>query len=218
MFTGIIEELGRVKSVVRGRNSVKLSIECQTVMVDLKVGDSVAVDGICLTVTAHGIDWFTVDVMPETIRKSALNSLALKQEVNLERALKISDRLGGHIVSGHIDGIAIISGKKVEDNAVRCSFEASGAILKYLAPQGSVAVNGVSLTLASISPSGFQVSLIPLTQRTTNLNCKKVGDTVNIECDIIGKYVIHTLMSEVPQFENGKSPLTIELLRENGFV
>jgi riboflavin synthase len=217
MFTGIIEELGKVKSMIHGSVSIKLSIECKTVLDEVKVGDSIAVDGICLTVATYGINWFTADVMPETIRKSALNSLTQKQEVNLERALKISDRLGGHIVSGHIDGIGIISEKKVEDNAIWFTLEAPEAILKYLAPQGSVALNGVSLTVASMNTSCFRVSLIPLTQKATDLNLKKVGDAINIECDIIGKYV-HTLITGIPQFENNKSDLTLKLLKENGFV
>jgi riboflavin synthase len=216
MFTGIIEEVGRVKNIIHGSNSVKLSIECRMVLSDLNVGDSVAVDGICLTVVDHAIDSFTVDVMPETIRKSALNSLASKQEVNLERALKISDRLGGHIVSGHIDGTGMIIGEKVEDNAVWFTIEAQETILMYLAPQGSVALNGVSLTIASIKPNCFQVSLIPLTQKITNLNRKKTGDTVNIECDIIGKYV-HSLIKGMPRLENPKNALTLEFLKENGF-
>jgi riboflavin synthase len=217
MFTGIIEELGRVRSITHGRNSVKLSIECQTVMADLKIGDSVAVDGICLTVTARGSDWFTVDGMPETIRKSALNSLDPKQEVNLERALKISDRLGGHIVSGHIDGVGIISEKAVEDNAVWFFLEAPENILKFIIPQGSVALNGVSLTVASRDSSCFRVSLIPLTQKAANLSQKKVGDTVNIECDVIGKY-IHALIPGMQPSETYKSRLTVGFLKENGFV
>jgi riboflavin synthase len=216
MFTGIIEEIGRVKNIIHSSNSVKLSIECRMILGDLKIGDSVAVDGICLTVVDHAIDSFTVDVMPETIRKSALNSLASKQEVNLERALKISDRLGGHIVSGHIDGTGMIIGEKVEDNAVWFTIEAQETILKYLAPQGSVALNGVSLTVASIKPNCFQVSLIPLTRKITNLNRKKTGDTVNIECDIIGKYV-HSLIKGMPRLENQKNSLTLEFLKENGF-
>jgi riboflavin synthase len=217
MFTGIIEELGRVRSITHGRNSVKLSIECQTVMADLKIGDSVAVDGICLTVTSYGRDEFTVDGMPETIRKSALNSLAPKQEVNLERALKISDRLGGHIVSGHIDGIGIIDEKVVEDNAVWLSFKAPENILKFVIPQGSVALNGVSLTVASVDSSCFRVSLIPLTQKAANLSQKAVGDTVNIECDVIGKYV-HTLITGIQPSVTCKNRLTVEFLKENGFV
>lgn len=217
MFTGIIEEIGRVKSMIQGSNSIKLLIECSTVLDDLKVGDSVAVDGICLTVAVMGIDWFTVDVMPETIRKSALNSLTPKQEVNLERALKISDRLGGHIVTGHIDGSGIIIGKKVEANAVWYTVKAPEAILKYLAPQGSVAINGVSLTVALIKTNCFHVSLIPLTQRITNLNRKNVNDDVNIECDIISKYV-HTLMNGMPQLENTQKGLMIEFIKENGFL
>jgi riboflavin synthase len=217
MFTGIIEELGRVRSITHGRNSVKLLIECQTVMADLKIGDSVAVDGICLTVTAYGRNGFTVDGMPETVRKSALNSLTPNQIVNLERALKISERLGGHIVSGHIDGVGIIGEKAVEDNAVWLTLNAPATILKYIVPQGSVALNGVSLTVASMNKNCLQVSLIPFTHQNTNLNLKKEGDIVNIECDVIGKYV-HMLITGIQPEETDKSGLSIEFLKENGFV
>jgi riboflavin synthase len=216
MFTGIIEELGRVKNMVSSGNSLKLSIECRDIMTDLKIGDSVAVDGICLTVITLGDDGFTVDVMPETVRKSAMNSLKPNQKVNLERALKVSDRFGGHIVCGHIDGIGSIYSKKVEDNAVWLRLKAPATILQYFVPQGSVALNGVSLTVASISSSGFEVSLIPITRQITNLNLKKEGDEVNIECDIIGKYV-HTLINGMPD-NTEKNRLTIGFLKENGYL
>lgn len=217
MFTGIIEELGRVRGMVSGGNSYRLSVECQNIPTDLKVGDSVAVDGICLTVNDFGRDGFTVDVMPETLRKSSLHSLTAGQEVNLERALKLSDRLGGHIVSGHIDGAGIIFRKQTENNAVWLTLKASPAILKYLVPQGSVAINGVSLTVASIGSSDFRVSLIPLTRQITNLNLKKEGDPVNIECDVIGKYV-HGLINGISNHPESSNRLTVDFLKENGFM
>ncbi len=217
MFTGIIEELGRVRGMVSGGNSYRLSIECQNILTDLKVGDSVAVDGICLTVNDFGRNGFTVDVMPETIRKSSLYSLTAGQEVNLERALKLSDRLGGHIVSGHIDGAGNIFRKRIENNAVWLTLKASPAILKYLVPQGSVAINGVSLTVASIGSSDFRVSLIPLTRQITNLNLKKEGDPVNIECDVIGKYV-HGLINGIQNHPESSNRLTVDFLKENGFM
>lgn len=217
MFTGIIEELGRVRGMVSGGNSYRLSVECQNILTDLKVGDSVAVDGICLTVNDFGRDGFTVDVMPETLRKSSLNLLTAGQEVNLERALKLSDRLGGHIVSGHIDGTGNICRKRIENNAVWLTLKASPAILKYLVPQGSVAINGVSLTVASIGSSDFRVSLIPLTRQITNLNLKKEGDPVNIECDVIGKYV-HGLINGISNHPESGNRLTVDFLKENGFM
>ncbi len=217
MFTGIIEELGRMRGMVSGGNSYRLSIECQNILTDLKVGDSVAVDGICLTVNDFDRDGFTVDVMPETIRKSSLHSLAAGQKVNLERALKLSDRLGGHMVSGHIDGAGNIFRKWIENNAVWLTLKASPAILKYLVPQGSVAINGVSLTVASIGSSDFRVSLIPLTRQITNLNLKKEGDPVNIECDVIGKYV-HGLINGISNHPESSNKLTVDFLKENGFM
>ncbi len=216
MFTGIIEELGRVRGMVSGENLYRLSIECRNIPKDLKVGDSVAVDGICLTINDFGMDGFTVDVMPETLRKSSLNSLTAGQKVNLERALKLSDRLGGHIVCGHIDGTGNICRKRIENNAVWLTLKAPAPILKYLVPQGSVAINGVSLTVASISSSDFRVSLIPLTRQITNLNLKKEGDPVNIECDVIGKYV-HGLMNGISNHSESNR-LTVDFLKENGFM
>ncbi|HBF38644.1 MAG TPA: riboflavin synthase [Firmicutes bacterium] len=220
MFTGIIEEVGRVKSIIRGRDSQQLSIACEIIPDELKIGDSVAVDGICLTVTAYSSNCFTADVMPETIRKSAFNFLQKGQAVNLERALKLTDRLSGHIVSGHIDGTGIISGRKVEDNALWLTFEVSSDIMKCIIPQGSIAVNGTSLTVATLNPDSFRVSLIPLTQRAAALNLKEEGDTVNIECDLIGKYV-YTFMNGITGITAGakdKQMVSLELLKENGFI
>ena len=217
MFTGIIEEIGKVKNIIGDGDSMRLSLACEGILADLKIGDSVAVDGICLTVTAYGGNWLTADVMPETIRKSALNCLEKGQAVNLERALKLTERLNGHIVSGHIDGTGIINGRKVEGNAVWLTLETAPEIMKYIVPQGSVAVNGTSLTVAAIKPNGFQVSLIPLTQKATDLNLKKTGDAVNIECDMIGKYV-YTFMNGDRPGTHGQQSVTFELLKENGFI
>ena len=217
MFTGIIEELGKVRDIIRGNKSVKISIECNRIVEDIKLGDSIAVNGICLTVTGCGGNWFTADVMPETMRKTGLGMLDRHSKVNLERALRLSDRLGGHLVSGHIDGTGTIVDKTVEDNATWVSIEADRDVLKYIVMKGSVALDGTSLTVAYVDDKKFKVSLIPLTSSVTTLGEKKVGDVVNIECDIIGKYV-EKLVGLNPGRESNKSGLDIDFLRENGFA
>ena len=217
MFTGIVEEMGKVKSISYGSSSIKLSIECLSILEEVKVGDSIAVNGICLTVTKLGTNWFTADVMPETMRKTNLEKLKLSEQVNLERALRLSDRLGGHIVSGHIDGTGSITNKKEEDNAVWYTVQAPHAILKYVIHKGSVALDGTSLTIAHVDEVSFKVSLIPLTRGFTTLGMKNVGDIVNIECDVVGKYVEKLLKGssgEVPE----KKDISIEFLSKHGFV
>ena len=217
MFTGIVEELGKVKNIIHGRSSIRLSIECTDILHDVKIGDSIAVNGVCLTVTDLGSNWFTVDVMPETMRTTSLSKLDSSQKVNLERALRLSDRLGGHIVSGHIDGTGIIMDKTEEDNAVWLTIQAPDNILKYIVMKGSVALDGTSLTVAHVGDGCFKVSLIPHTAGTTNLGFKSAGDMVNIECDIIGKYIEKFICGKTPE-QNIKRHLTIEFLKENGFA
>ncbi len=217
MFTGIIEELGKVKNIIRKNNSIKLFIECNKIMDDIKPGDSIAVNGICLTLTEFGSNWFCADVMPETMRKTNLERLDRESPVNLERALRLSDRLGGHLVSGHIDGTGIITQKACEDNATWVSIEADKDILKYIVMKGSVALDGTSLTVACVDECKFSVSLIPLTAGVTILGFKKVGDVVNIECDLIGKYV-ERLLEYGEQRGNNKKELSLEFLRDNGFI
>lgn len=217
MFTGIIEEIGRVKEIVQGSLSIKLSIYCSRILEDVKTGDSIAVNGICLTVTRLADSWFSADVMPETMRKTGLHQLTASDKVNLERALRLSDRLGGHLVSGHIDGTGIITGKMEEDNAIWLTVEAPDHILKYIVMKGSVALDGTSLTVAHVGPDYFKVSLIPLTAGTTILGARKTGDRVNIECDIIGKYV-DKLLSVNIQEAGPKKDLSLEFLKENGFA
>ncbi len=218
MFTGIVEEMGSVKNIVYGSSSIKLSIECTTVIEGTVKGDSIAVNGICLTVTELGGNWFTADVMPETMRKTGLEKLKPGKKVNLERALRLADRLGGHIVSGHIDGTGIITELKKEDNAVLITITAPEQIMKYIVQKGSVSLDGTSLTIAELTSSTFTVSLIPLTRGFTILGSKSIGDRVNIECDIIGKYVEKMLKGEPLESEPLKGNLSAEFLREHGFM
>lgn len=190
MFTGIIEEVGRVRQIGGG----VLSIDAQRVLEDVQLGDSICVNGICLTVTSFDARHFTADVMPETIRRTSLAELKKGSPVNLERALTLASRLGGHIVSGHIDGTGEVLSLKQEGNAVLLNIQATPALLRYIVEKGSVAIDGISLTVAAVGDSDFTVSLIPHTLQSTNLHTKKKGSHVNIETDIVGKYIERLLM------------------------
>ncbi|WP_296321213.1 riboflavin synthase [Treponema sp. UBA3813] len=189
MFTGIIEEIGKVKKISLGGASGSLEISARKVLEGSKIGDSIAVNGVCLTVTSMTSSSFTADVMAETLRRSSLGSLVSGSGVNLERAMAANGRFGGHIVSGHIDGTGTISRFVREENAVWVHIKASGEILRLIVEKGSIAIDGISLTVASVSDSEFAVSVIPHTAEETTLLSKKAGDLVNLENDIIGKYV-----------------------------
>ncbi|MBU5483641.1 riboflavin synthase [Clostridium sp. MSJ-11] len=218
MFTGIIEEIGKVKAIKKGQHSASITIQSLKVIEDVKLGDSICTNGVCLTVTAFTKEDFTVDVMPETMRKSNLKDLSIGSQVNLERALKVSDRLGGHIVSGHIDGRGRIRGFKKEDNAIWITVEAPVEILKYVIYKGSITIDGVSLTVAHVDNSEFKVSVIPHTGEETILLMKKLGDEVNLECDIIGKYVEKLMHFNDERKNYGESSINLNYLSENGFV
>lgn len=189
MFTGIIEEVGKVKSLRRGAKSFVLEVEAETVLEGTQVGDSIATNGVCLTVTSLTGRGFTADVMPETVNRTALGELLPGALVNLERALSLQTRLGGHIVSGHIDGTGRISNRRQDDNALWLTIECDSKLLRYVIEKGSITIQGVSLTVARVDERSFSVSLIPHTQAATTLHQAKVGDLVNLENDIIAKYV-----------------------------
>ncbi|HWQ79428.1 MAG TPA: riboflavin synthase [Anaerovoracaceae bacterium] len=189
MFTGIIEETGRVERVTRGAKSSRLRIRAGRVLEDTRAGDSICTSGVCLTVAKLEGDCFEADVTAETTRRSKLGSLATGSRVNLERAIRLDGRLGGHMVSGHIDGTGAVRSLSREENAVWLSVSAGKELLRYIVEKGSVAVDGVSLTVASVDREGFRVSVIPHTGRETTLLQLKIGDAVNLECDIVGKYV-----------------------------
>lgn len=198
MFTGIIEEVGRVKSLQRGTKSVRLEVEAETVMEGTLVGDSIATNGVCLTVTTLTGKGFTADVMPETVSRTSLAQLKAGSEVNLERALTLQSRLGGHIVSGHVDGTGTIINRTQDDNAVWLWISCAKQIMRYVIEKGSITIQGVSLTVAKVTEGSFAVSLIPHTQGATTLHAAKVGDVVNLENDVIAKYV-EKLMGMEPE-------------------
>ncbi len=189
MFTGIIEEVGHVLSLRRGARSFTLEVEANKVLEGTQVGDSIATNGVCLTVTSLSKHSFSADVMPETVSRTSLIELIAGSPVNLERALQLQTRLGGHIVSGHIDGTGRISKRSQDDNALWLTVECESRMLRYVIEKGSVALQGVSLTVARVDEGSFSVSLIPHTQSATTLHVARVGDSVNIENDVIAKYV-----------------------------
>ncbi|HNY03920.1 MAG TPA: riboflavin synthase [Bacteroidales bacterium] len=188
MFTGIIEETGTIQSVMRGAKSSRLTVKAGRVLSDAKTGDSICTGGVCLTVTETGAGYFSADVMPETMKRTTLGLLKPGSKVNLERALRPGDRMGGHLVNGHVDGTGGITGRLADDNAIWFTISADTPLLRYIVEKGSVAINGISLTVAGVDSRSFRVSVIPHTLIMTTLEEKRQGDTVNIECDIIAKY------------------------------
>ncbi len=220
MFTGIIEEVGNVVHVISGHNSGEIRIGARKVLEGTQTGDSIAVNGVCLTVTKLYNDGFTADVMPVTLQRTNLGKLITGSPVNLERAMAAGGRFGGHIVSGHIDGVGYIHDTHREENAVWVSIGAPAEILRLMVEKGSIAIDGISLTVARLNKDSFSVSIIPHTGEETILLKKKVGEPVNLENDIVGKYVERLLFGSSNTNHNGekqKSGITMEFLREHGF-
>ena len=215
MFTGIVEEIGTLKKIVWGTHSAALTIQADRILSDAAVGDSIAVNGICLTVTSLGNAACTADVMHETLNRSALIQLSPGQHVNLERAMPANGRFGGHIVAGHVDGTGKITEVRRDDNAVWYTIQASPDIMKYIVIKGSVTIDGISLTVAKVSETDFSISAIPHTVKITVLGERKEGDIVNLETDIIGKYVEKLI---IPVKEQPvKSNITRDFLNKYGF-
>lgn len=218
MFTGLIEEVGEITSVTRKGNSAQITVKALEILKDTKIGDSISTNGVCLTVTEKTSKTFTVDVMPETMNRSNLKNLKYGSKVNLERALRVGDRLDGHMVSGHVDGLGKVSNYLKEDNAVWISIEADNRLLKYIVEKGSIAIDGTSLTVAYVDDRSFKVSIIPHTADATTLLDKKIGDEVNLECDMVGKYIEKFMKFESDKSEDSKSSLNEDFLRQNGFM
>ena len=214
MFTGIIEEVGTVKAVKRSGTSSFIEIQAKKVLEDVHLGDSIAVNGVCLTVTHSDGSIFRADVMNETLSRSSLGSLTSGSPVNLERAMAANGRFGGHIVSGHIDGTGTVSDIRNDGIAVWYTITAPPELLRYIVEKGSIAIDGISLTVAKVTETSFSVSIIPHTAAQTILGTKKTGDIVNLENDIIGKYV-EKLMK--PAEAAPQSGITMEFLAKNGF-
>lgn len=212
MFTGIIEEVGRVQYVQKGTSSCVLTVAAETVLTDVHTGDSIAVNGVCLTVCRFDAGHFSADVMPETMRRTNIGGLVPGSRVNLERAMPANGRFGGHIVSGHIDGTGQIRSLVREENAVWVKIAAEPALLRYIAEKGSIAVDGISLTVAAVTAQDFSVSIIPHTGAETTLLTRKPGDTVNLECDILAKY-LEKLLDRTEQ-----RGITAQFLSEHGFL
>jgi riboflavin synthase len=213
VFTGIIEEIGTIRSVRKGNTSGSLTIEAGEILSGVKIGDSIAVNGICLTVTGLEGSGFTVDVMHETFDRSNGAMFQAGMRVNLERAMAADGRFGGHIVSGHIDGVGRVKRTWKDENAVWYEISAPAGILRYIVEKGSIAVDGISLTVAKAGTDSFQVSVIPHTRNMTTLSEKKRGDMLNLENDCIGKYVEKLL-----ETGRGKPGISADFLAENGFL
>lgn len=224
MFTGIVEEVGTIVSISKGAQSSKLTLQGSLIFEDMHIGDSIAVNGVCLTVTERTANTFTVDVMAETLRRSSLGTLSKGSKVNMERAMAANGRFGGHIVSGHIDGTGTIESFVREDNAVWVTIAASSKLLKYIIEKGSITIDGISLTVAYVDRQCFKVSLIPHTAANTTLLTKKAGDMVNLENDIVGKYIdklLHFDEEDESAADNkteASQGISMEFLSENGFV
>lgn len=228
MFTGIVEEVGTVASIRKGAHSCVLTVKASKVLSDVHEGDSIATNGVCLTVTSFAGASFSADVMHETLNRSSLGQLRPGSPVNLERAMQMGGRFGGHIVSGHIDGVGVLSNIKEDDNAVWFTIRAPQTVLRYVVEKGSIAIDGISLTVASVSESDFSVSVIPHTRAKTALAGKRVGDVVNLETDCIGKYVEKLTCAPLSDHAQANLPkkagtacaeqgLTREFLALNGF-
>ncbi|MGG3448445.1 riboflavin synthase [Domibacillus aminovorans] len=215
MFTGIIEEVGKIERIVRGGKSLQLMIAAKKIVSDVQLGDSISVNGVCLTVTTFTKTHFTADVMPETFTSTSLSMLTPGSSVNLERAMAANGRFGGHFVSGHVDGVGHITSKKLEENALYMTISYPKHLGQYFLYKGSIALDGTSLTLFGVTDNDVTISLIPHTRDETVLATKGIGDPVNIECDMLAKYVSNMLeKKEGPQ----KEGVTMDLLKENGYL
>ncbi len=218
MFTGIIEEVGTIRRISKSADGAGLVIGAGEVLSDLKLGDSIAVSGPCLTVTAVERNGFTAWAMPETLKRTSLEAAGAGDKVNLERALALGGRLGGHLISGHIDAVVTVGRRSLEGGAILLYLETPGHLLRYIIPKGSAALDGVSLTVIEVDSSGFSVGLIPHTAGQTTLGQKEPGEAVNLEVDLIGKYVEKMLQPHLDKNVNQKESITMSLLQEKGYL
>ena len=217
MFTGIIEEKGSIQFMKRTGDAIEMNIRASKVLSDVNLGDSIAVNGVCLTVTRFNEQSFSVDVMPETVNGTSLKDLTIGSHVNLERAMAANGRFGGHFVSGHVDGTGTIRTKKREHNAVYYEIEVPYELRKYMLLKGSVAVDGTSLTIFGVTDDSFTISIIPHTIEETIIGAKDAGDIVNIECDMLAKYIEEIMFQRNKTTDSQENTLTEGFLREHGF-
>ncbi|MCD6181552.1 MAG: riboflavin synthase [Candidatus Cloacimonetes bacterium] len=212
MFTGIVEETGTLIASNTSGGNTRFTFQCEKILADVKLGDSIAVNGLCLTVNRFSQNTFCTDVMPVTLGKSCFTHIKPGDKVNLERALRMSDRLGGHLVTGHIDGVGTVIAMEHQQNTLILDIRPEAEQMAAVIPEGSVCINGISLTVASLQSDHFRVSLIPHTYAATAMPYLQVGDTVNLETDIIGKYVHHFLHTD------NQKTLSLEILNKYGFI
>ncbi|WHZ29080.1 MAG: Riboflavin synthase eubacterial/eukaryotic [Nitrospira sp.] len=217
MFTGIIEEMGAITVLRKTLAGTKLTILASTVMDDLKIGDSVSVDGICLTVVSRSERDFSVEVSPETLSVTTLGNFAVGLPVNLERAMRLNERIGGHLVAGHVDGVGVIRSRHQDSNAIVFTIGAPPEILRYCVAKGSITVDGISLTINDVSEKGFSVAIIPHTAKATTIGLKQVNDPVNLESDLIGKYV-ERLLQERGQLPKPTISIDKDYLQKRGLI
>ncbi|MBI5745766.1 MAG: riboflavin synthase [Nitrospirae bacterium] len=216
MFSGIIEEIGLIRDIKKGARSYKLAVSAGKVLSDLKEGDSITVNGACMTVSMLKEKEFSVDASFETLNITTLSDLKKGDSVNLERAIRLSDRIGGHLVTGHVDGVGSIASRKDVGDSIALKIAAPPNILKYSIKKGSIAIDGVSLTINDVEGSSFLVMLIPFTIKMTTLGSRKIGEKVNLENDLIGKYVEAFLIHG--NREPNKDTIDMEFIREHGFI
>lgn len=217
MFTGIVEETGTVRELRFINEGAVITISAKTVMSGLKVGDSISVNGVCLTVTHIGSSSFSCDISVETLRRSSFNQIKQGVQANLERSLMLGDRLGGHFVQGHVDGVGRLVAKTPSGEGFEMEFDFPLELERYLVYKGSIAVNGISLTISALRRESFSVAVIPHTSETTNLNQLKLGDAVNLEVDILGKYFERFFQLGILQNDGPSFKLTAEYLKSQGF-
>lgn len=210
MFTGIVEDRGRVQKIEKKGGGMSLTLACQGVLEDIKIGDSISANGVCLTVRAFTGHDFTADLMPETLMISTFKDLVVGQDLNLERAMSAQGRFGGHMVSGHVDGVGQVVHVTKDANAYRLSFACGQALSRYMVYKGSISIDGVSLTLAGVHDGNFEVSVVPHTMAETGLSRLRPGDRVNIETDIYGRYI--------EKFMVGSKGISHDFLKDNGYL
>ena len=215
MFTGLIEEVGKVSGLDRMGAGARLHVSCGLPQTDIRLGDSIAVNGVCLTVVEKGAGRLSFDVSPETLERTTFRGLHAGSAVNLERALRMGDRLGGHLVSGHVDCIAVVRERREMSGNIMFSFRLPEPFSRYCIEKGSVAIDGISLTINTVSRDGFSVNIIPHTGDKTTLRLRSPGDEVNIETDVIGKYVERLLARGNNEH---KKEVSLELLAKSGFL